>query len=187
MYRDGSWDGRCWGLMRPSGWVEKKNKWNSNHVRNTKQRPCSFVWDGQTVGKGGRKGSAKLEKVFSFSPRRSERGKKNLSRKGVVEGRLKGAILFAVSKWQNSLSGKDRPHKKSIILVCRSLSLLFKQKYGLVVSENRVPRKRFAFKSETVTEGWRNCIMRSFIVFSYTQTYILLLTSVCYTVKVESM
>jgi len=65
--------------------------------------------------------------------------------------------------------------------------LLFKQKYGLVVSENRVLRRRFAFKRETVIEAWKNCIMRSFIIFSYTQTYILLLTSVCYTVKVESM
>jgi len=65
--------------------------------------------------------------------------------------------------------------------------LLFKQKYGLVVSENRVLRKRFSFKRETVTEGWKNCIMRSSIIFSYTQTYILLLTSVCYTVKVESI
>jgi hypothetical protein len=53
-------------------------------------------WTGSR--KGRRKGSAKLEKVFSFSPRRFERGKKNLSWKGVVEGRLKGAILFAVSK-----------------------------------------------------------------------------------------
>jgi hypothetical protein len=39
-------------------------------------------------------GTAKLEKVFSFRPRRSERGKKE----GVVEGRLKGAILFVLSK-----------------------------------------------------------------------------------------
>jgi hypothetical protein len=64
---------------------------------------------------------------------------------------------------------------------------LFKKKYGLVVSESRVLRKRFAFKRDTVTEGWKNCIMRSFIIFSYTQTYILLLVSVCYTVKVKSM
>ena len=67
------------------------------------------------------------------------------------------------------------------------LDLLFKQKYGLVVSENRMLGKRCVFKRETVTAGWKNCIKRSFIIFSYTQTYILLLTSVCYTVKVESM
>ena len=32
--------------------------------------------------------------------------------RGVVEGRLKGAILFAVSKRQSSLNGKYRPRKK---------------------------------------------------------------------------
>jgi len=74
-----------------------------------------------------------------------------------------------------------------MIMVCRFLSLLFKQIYGLVVSKNRVLKKRFDFKRETVTEGWKKCIMRSFIIFSYTQTCILLLTSVCYTVNVESM
>lgn len=77
--------------------MEEKNKWNSNHIWNTKLIPRSFVWDGPAEGKGGRKGSAKLEKVFSFGPRLSERGKKNLSWKRVVEGRLR-AILFAVSK-----------------------------------------------------------------------------------------
>jgi hypothetical protein len=64
---------------------------------------------------------------------------------------------------------------------------LFKQKYGLVVSENRVLMKRFAFKRKTVTEGWKNCMMGSFVIFSYTQTYILLLTSLCYTMKAENM
>lgn len=74
-------------------------KSHSEHKVDTMQ----FCLDGRAEGKGGRKGSEKLEKVFSFSPRRSERGNKNLSWKGVVEGRLKRAILFAVSKRQSTV------------------------------------------------------------------------------------
>jgi len=69
-------------------------KSHSEHKVDTVQ--FCLGWTGSR--KGWTEEECKTGEVFSFSPRRSERGKKNLSWRGVVEERLKGAILFAASK-----------------------------------------------------------------------------------------
>jgi hypothetical protein len=53
-----------------------------------------------------------------------------------------------------------------VLYGCETWSLTLREEHRLRVFENRVLRRIFGPKRDEVTEGFGNCIMRSFINYS---------------------
>jgi hypothetical protein len=68
---------------------------------------------------------------------------------------------------------KVRVYKNIVLPVvlygCETWSLTVREEHKLRMFENRVLRRIFGPKRGGVTGGWRNCIMRNFIICTFGQ------------------
>jgi hypothetical protein len=56
-----------------------------------------------------------------------------------------------------------------VLYGCETWSLTLREEHRLRVFENKVLRRIFGPKRDEVTGGWRNCIMRSFVICTLCQ------------------
>jgi hypothetical protein len=56
-----------------------------------------------------------------------------------------------------------------ILYGCETWSLTLREEHRLSMFENKVLRRIFGPKRDEVTRGWRNCIMRSFVICNLRQ------------------
>jgi hypothetical protein len=59
-----------------------------------------------------------------------------------------------------------------VLYGCETWSLTLRQEHRLRVFENKVLRRIFGSKRDEVTGGWRNCITRSFVIYTLRQVYL---------------
>jgi hypothetical protein len=56
-----------------------------------------------------------------------------------------------------------------VLYGCEAWSLILREEHRLRVFENKVLRRIFGPRKDEVNGGWRNCIMRSFVICTLRQ------------------